>query len=93
MGPHRPWSDQRRSTLMLARVRALLTLEDLANATRLSTSQVHRMETDGGGSDAAWLAVARVLGEDVAKIRPIADSRQLTLLSPPILIPAGASSS
>ena len=82
MGPHKPWSDQRHSALTLARVRHCLTLKDLANASALSLSQIHRMEQRGAGSDAAWAAVARALDERVDRLRPrTADSRQLALFA------------
>jgi hypothetical protein len=94
-GPHRPWSDRPHSAARLARVRACLTLEQLAAATALSASQLARMEVDGVGSDEAWAVVARVLGEPVERIRPARggepDDRQLALLEPALQL--GGSSS
>ncbi len=80
-GPHRLWVDRGpHSEALLARVRRLLTLEEVhaetvARGRPISVSHLQRMESDGVGSDEAWAVLAQVLHVDVEAIRPLSPAR------------------
>lgn len=100
-GPHALWEGGApHSALKVARVRALLTLQELADRTGLALGTVWGMEQSppANGSDGAWITVARELGVEVAAIRPPLDGRQVemsydVLVGPSLQVPAMASSS
>ena len=90
--PHLPWSGEEHSEALLARVRRLLTLEQVHAETvalgmPLSVSQISRMERGDGGSDEAWRTLARVLGEPVERLRPARGN----LLEPQAVLPGTSS--
>lgn len=95
-GPHKPWAGRQHSDAMLARIRKLWTLEDAAQETAaqgtpLSVSQISRMEREGAGSDGAWLALAKAVGEPVERIRPTSPAGG-NFAEPQLLLPGTTSS-
>lgn len=82
-GPHALWTQDREgrapSAVKVARVKARMTLADLAGAVGYSIAHLHRLETTGQGSADLRRRVGAVLGIEIPAPAPSVVESQLVL--------------